>query len=89
MEFFKDNNRDALLHALAAAVFVALSAFPIVAAVLVVSYFAVREVYQDYKKGYRFPNIWPFRRSTAKDKEALFPAVSSLVVMIVKLVFGV
>ena len=77
MGFLKENI-DAVLHAAIAFLAVAfLSDVPFTAATLVTLLFVVREVYQDYKKGYRFPNIWPIRRSTNKDREALFPFVAA------------
>lgn len=75
---FLRENIDAVLHAVIAFLAVAfLSVAPFTAAALVTLVFVTREVYQDYKKGYRFPSIWPIRRSANKDREALFPFVAA------------
>ena len=77
MGFLKENI-DAVLHAVIASLAVAfLAVAPFTAAMLVTLFFVAREVYQDYKKGYKFPSIWPIRRSTNKDREALFPFVAA------------
>ena len=69
--------KDILAHTgvafLLALVLTAAGAHPGAAWLITFAVFFVRGVVQDYEKGRSFPDIWPIRRSSQKDAEAIGP----------------
>lgn len=66
---------DVLLHVGLVVGAVILTKGSWIAAAGLVLFLFVREIWQDQRKGHRFPQIWPLRRSSQKDAEFLVPAL--------------